>query len=541
MLLLLMLCVVFYASNSFTPSVSQGLARLNFFPFGRRSMLSNPSSRTITKPPIRDVAGISPSNIWRDYSGSKSSLLAKKFVAAEVLNNFNYLSSRSSNRRAKMGPPKRKQNYNSREDREYEVKDNFASPLLPRAGRVSVYCVGSGIDISSLRAHVFRRGFGNSINHQQFSPHNASYDQTEIIASTNTLRLTRRAEDPILDDEMLHVSNAPILISTSNHGPAWDKEEQLEEMLDEANIDHQHNTYRNPLRTSGIDTFEMSQHRSESNTQLNPKTKEKLLMATQDIFYFEYGCVVFWGLTSHEEKAALEELSPFIVEPVTPTELENSFDTMEYIFDHHVSDANNGHSSSANQRPIKFDRMRLRSLRLEEKLAYSYAMAQSSKLFVFESKVLQSVERTRYLPKELANKGKITCSKRELNSLIGQLFVEQTEVNLFSSILDTPDFLWDDDEYLPTYQFSRSYLEVDHRVSLLNSRLSVIRELLDVLTAQVADNNSTRLEWIVIWLIVIEIGLGIATSPLFTGNRIVASLVVPAAIFLYKQMTTSDR
>jgi len=35
--------------------------------------------------------------------------------------------------------------------------------------------------------------------------------------------------------------------------------------------------------------------------------------------------------------------------------------------------------------------------------------------------------------------------------LIGQLFVEQTEINLFSSILDTPDFLWDDDEQLPAY------------------------------------------------------------------------------------------
>jgi uncharacterized Rmd1/YagE family protein len=27
------------------------------------------------------------------------------------------------------------------------------------------------------------------------------------------------------------------------------------------------------------------------------KARERLLMATQDIFYFDYGCVVFWGLT----------------------------------------------------------------------------------------------------------------------------------------------------------------------------------------------------------------------------------------------------
>ena len=46
-------------------------------------------------------------------------------------------------------------------------------------------------------------------------------------------------------------------------------------------------------------------------------------------------------------------------------------------------------------------------------------------------------------------------------------------VNLFSSILDTPDFLWDDDEHLPAYQYTRSYLEVDDRVHLLNTRLGV--------------------------------------------------------------------
>lgn len=199
---------------------------------------------------------------------------------------------------------------------------------------------------------------------------------------------------------------------------------------------------------------------------------------------------------------------------------------MEFVFDRNP------------QKLIKFDRIKLRSMRVEEKLALSYAMAQSSKLFVFESKVLESVERTRYLPKKLATDGKIALTKRDLNRLIGQLFVEQTDVNLFSSILDTPDFLWEDDEYFPAYQFARKYLEVDTRVGLLNNRLGVIREVLDVLNGQVADNNSTRLEWIVIWLIVFEILMGIVTGPLFVGKKIIAGLLagvcIPAGVLLYK-------
>ena len=65
------------------------------------------------------------------------------------------------------------------------------------------------------------------------------------------------------------------------------------------------------------------------------------------------------------------------VDPVSSAELDSSYDTLEYVFDRKANP----------QRPIRFDRMKLRSLQTAEKLALSYPMAQSSKLFVFESKV----------------------------------------------------------------------------------------------------------------------------------------------------------
>jgi uncharacterized Rmd1/YagE family protein len=355
-----------------------------------------------------------------------------------------------------------------------------------------VYCVGNAIDIQALRAHVFRRGFGNT--NEQTHNNDDQSDSPELVLSRGLSGTTNT------DEEVLHVSNAPLFISLENK---------------------KHNS--DFLTTESFDG-------SSDEEENNWKARERLLMTTQDIFYFDYGCVVFWGLTQAEEKAAMTELSKFTIEPVSPDELDNSYDTMEFVLDRKANP----------QRPIRFDRMRLRTLVLEEKLALSYAMAQSSKLFVFESKVLQSVEMTRYLPKELANKGKIGSSKKELNMLIGQLFVEQTEVNLFSSILDTPDFLWEDDEHLPAYEYTRSYLEVDERVALLNSRLSVIRDLLDVLNSQVADNNSTRLEWIIIWLISVEIVLGIMQNPLFTGRRVLSALLVPSAILAYKKIDWSN-
>ena len=332
-------------------------------------------------------------------------------------------------------------------------------------GRCSVYCVGDKIDINALRKYIFRTSFGDD-----------SYLKLDASSSDDA------------DDEVLHVSNKM-------------------------------NNNKNEIEIEKIKETE-----SESD-------KENLnkLMKIKDIFYFDYGCIVFWNLDPLEEKAALQELETcrVIVDPVKPADFTQAYDVLDFTFDPKMKKA------------VRFDKVNIRSLLVEEKLAYSYAMAQSSKLFIFESKVQRRLEKTKYLPKELALSGRISADKMQLNTLIGELFVEQTEVNLFSSILDTPDFLWEDDEQTPAYESLRSYLEVNARVEILNTRLNVIKELLSILTSQVGDRQSTRLEWIIIWLIAIEIVLGVASSPLIAGLRtpvkLLATFAVPAGILGYRK------
>jgi uncharacterized Rmd1/YagE family protein len=43
------------------------------------------------------------------------------------------------------------------------------------------------------------------------------------------------------------------------------------------------------------------------------------------------------------------------------------------------------------------------------------------------------------------------------------------------------------------------------RVEVLNKRLDMLKELLDVLQQQMENAHASKLEWIVIWLIVIEV------------------------------------
>ena len=52
-----------------------------------------------------------------------------------------------------------------------------------------------------------------------------------------------------------------------------------------------------------------------------------------------------------------------------------------------------------------------------------------------------------------------------------------------------------------------NYLEMNARTEVLNKRLDMLRELLNVLQQQMETAHAVKLEWIVIWLIVIEVVL----------------------------------
>ncbi|KAG1436366.1 hypothetical protein G6F56_013587 [Rhizopus delemar] len=85
-------------------------------------------------------------------------------------------------------------------------------------------------------------------------------------------------------------------------------------------------------------------------------------------------------------------------------------------------------------------------------------------------------------------------------------------VNLVSNVLDTPEIFWSEPSLEPLYSAIRSYLEISQRVELLNQRVEVISDLLDMLKDHLNSSHGEHLEWIVIWLIVMEILVAVITT-----------------------------
>ena len=139
------------------------------------------------------------------------------------------------------------------------------------------------------------------------------------------------------------------------------------------------------------------------------------------------------------------------------------------------------------------------------KLAVSFGIAQSAKLRLFEEQIYRAIDKYEAVVQQMAKKGVIPLSYKEVSKKLGQLFLVRNQINLESDLLDTPSFIWNHSNFETLYQITIKDLNITHRTSVINKRLDIMQDLFDILNNQILAIHSSRLEWIIIWLIFIEI------------------------------------
>lgn len=207
-----------------------------------------------------------------------------------------------------------------------------------------------------------------------------------------------------------------------------------------------------------------------------------------DAFFFSYGVSVFWGVDKEVGlKIIRDELAPFEQQHASDLEID--------VFTYDYGDA------------IKIfeDEITLPDHSILTKLALSQGIAQSVRLGAFETSLQKTFQLTKQIPEDLAKYGKISLSRKEIRKKMGELFIARNSVNLNMDVLDTPEFFWEHPELDPFYHLMANYLDVRTRVEILNQRLNVIHGLFEMLGTELNHSHSNRLEWTVIWLILIEV------------------------------------
>lgn len=205
-------------------------------------------------------------------------------------------------------------------------------------------------------------------------------------------------------------------------------------------------------------------------------------------FFFPYGVVVCWGLNRDQIVPITELIKEFENTPVDEVEI----DEFTYTF-------------GEKQLRIAEDVISLNDDSTLLQLALSHAIAQSVKLGTFEVRMQKAFVLAQQLPEDLAKKGRIGLSRKEICQKMGSLFLDRNSVNLYLDILDTPDFFWEYPEMENAYRMMANYLDIKSRVDVLNQRLRILHELFEMLGNELNHQHSSRLEWTIILLIVIEV------------------------------------
>lgn len=208
-----------------------------------------------------------------------------------------------------------------------------------------------------------------------------------------------------------------------------------------------------------------------------------------NVFFFQYGAAVFWGLKDAQRDNFLKETIAFQVNPLEKIET----DSFTVAFGDEVK--------------VVKDEIILPSNDALSLLAVSHALAQSVKLEAFENSLERIFTVTQHIPEDLARTGKVALSRRQIHRMIGRLIIERNSINVQCDVLDTPEFFWQNVELEPLYSALASYLALSDRVEVLNQRLDIVHDLFEMLSNELNHQHSSRLEWTIIILIVVEVVL----------------------------------
>ena len=207
---------------------------------------------------------------------------------------------------------------------------------------------------------------------------------------------------------------------------------------------------------------------------------------------FAYGAVVHWNVSAEEQAKLHQLLLDHAENPLTTIEEDYFTFTLNCPTTRIIED----HIEIESSDPILI-------------FALSQGMAQSIKLASFETNAITTINNTNYIPKSLAENGRIKLSRHKIAKIRGQLFLTKSDIILNYDLLDTPDFFWEYPEYETFYSITAKYLEIAPRTQVLSKKLETIHELFEMLADEQKHRHSTILEWIIIWLIAFEIGMTI--------------------------------
>ncbi|MFA5811091.1 MAG: RMD1 family protein [bacterium] len=240
------------------------------------------------------------------------------------------------------------------------------------------------------------------------------------------------------------------------------------------------------LKLKDIDRLFDTAARTQSATKL-------VYQEGEDRFFFIYrfGAVIFFNVEPERQRQVIEKIRMLIghkAEMLTSEEF--------------TVDIKRGEKNA-----VGFERAVLDRLTIERADLIAFVIAQSTALEYFEFKVNDLLRQTGDIGLALKQRGRLQRSAKDIKRFIGQCITTKQDLVASLYLLDKPDETWDDQMLDNLYREAVDMFELKDRYKTVDYKLRMIQENLELIAELLQYRHANVLEWAIIVLIAIEIGL----------------------------------
>lgn len=228
------------------------------------------------------------------------------------------------------------------------------------------------------------------------------------------------------------------------------------------------------------------------------------LAPTKFIAVYRFGVVVFAGLTAAEETSFLEKIAGRIIGKPDGKHDETAILEIRSDFDDRVPPGG----------PVEIP-----NLSVARFLVIADALAKSVSLARDEGKLGGVFDIIEPLAAQLARTGRAPWNRRSMLKLIGQALLAQHRISGRVAVEEKPDILWDHPGLERLYTRLEDEYELSERAKTVTQKLGVIVETGQALTDVFDVDRSTRLEAVIVLLILVETLVAVLQIVLHFGAK----------------------
>lgn len=219
-----------------------------------------------------------------------------------------------------------------------------------------------------------------------------------------------------------------------------------------------------------------------------------------DVMILANGTLVGWGMTETQMmKAYVPTVMGAVCERYEPESEEMDFVNID------VGASEDIRASFMQGDVLVLQGKQRQEQRLLEMAAFAIGLSRSTRLLILEESLEKHISLTRENSVALLKGLRVETKEEDIVRLTGRLFLIRGKLNLYSELIETPDLYWSEPTLEKIYDSVSRQLDILLRISIMNRKLDYMTEEQRALLSVLNEKKSTRLEWIIIILIMVEV------------------------------------